>query len=191
MTYFVFDFHVVQLAILLMPIIKLYFQISNCHVFVFVTLANVFQVYIVTVLNCNVSYHRVSLKHTLKRTGRAFRSIGKYTSLTLKKKPCPFFRLFVLTFFFADKILYYRIRYFYFVAVALVNTVNCCFLLRKESLENDSARIWKYVCLRKLKMFAQLTENVGKIISAHPKLYMGPKLNKHPTVNRISTVISV
>ena len=34
--------------------------------------------------NCNVSCHRVSLKHTLKKKGRAFRNIGKYTSLTMK-----------------------------------------------------------------------------------------------------------
>ena len=51
-TYFVFVFHVVTftyLAILLMPIDQLYFQISNCNVFVYVTLAYVFQISIVTV----------------------------------------------------------------------------------------------------------------------------------------------
>ena len=84
MTYFVFVFHVVTLAILLMPIHQLYFQISNCNVVVYVTLAYVFQISIVTVLNCNVSCHRVSLKNTLQKKGRAFRNIGKYTSLTLK-----------------------------------------------------------------------------------------------------------
>ena len=83
-TNFVFGFHVVMLALLPMPIHKLYFQISNCNVFVYVTLAYVFQVSIVTVLNCNVSCHRVSLKHTLKKKGRAFRNIGKYISLPVK-----------------------------------------------------------------------------------------------------------
>ena len=39
-----------------------------------------------------------------------------------------FFRLFVLQ-FFANLILHYRIRYFYFVAVALANTVNYWFSL--------------------------------------------------------------
>ena len=58
-----------------MPIEQLYFQISNCNVFVL--LAYVFQVSIVTVLNCNVFCHRVSLKHTLKKKGRAFLNIGK------------------------------------------------------------------------------------------------------------------
>ena len=48
-TYFVFVFHVVMLVILLIPIYQLYFQISNCNVFVYVTLAYVFQVSIVTV----------------------------------------------------------------------------------------------------------------------------------------------
>ena len=43
-----------------MPIDQLYFQISNCNVFVYVTLANVFKVSIVTVLNCNVSCHKGS-----------------------------------------------------------------------------------------------------------------------------------
>ena len=38
-TYFVFVFHVVTLAILLIPIYQLYFQISNCNVFVYETLA--------------------------------------------------------------------------------------------------------------------------------------------------------
>ena len=97
-TYFVFVFHVVTLTILLMPIDQLYFQILNCYAFVYVTLAYVFQVSIVTVSNCNVSCHRVSLKHTLKKKGRAFRNIGKYTSLTLKSALL-FFRLFVLQFF--------------------------------------------------------------------------------------------
>ena len=69
---------------MMMPIHQLYFQISNCNVFVYVMLAYVFQISIVTVLNCNVSCHRVSLKHTLKKKGRAFRNIGKYTSLTVK-----------------------------------------------------------------------------------------------------------
>ena len=31
---------------------------------------------VVTVLNCNVSCHRVSLKHTLKKKGFALRNIG-------------------------------------------------------------------------------------------------------------------
>ena len=39
---------------------------------------------VATVLNCNVSCHRVSLKHTLKKKGRTFRNIGKHTSLTVK-----------------------------------------------------------------------------------------------------------
>ena len=52
----VFFFHflrctVVTLAILLMPIGKLYFQVSNCNVFVYVTLAYVFKVSIVTFLS--------------------------------------------------------------------------------------------------------------------------------------------
>ena len=59
-------------------------KINNCNVFVCVTLAYVFQVSILTVLNFNVSCYRVSLKHTLKKKGRAFRNIGKYTSLTVK-----------------------------------------------------------------------------------------------------------
>ena len=61
---------------------------------VYATLAFVFQVSNITVLNCNVSCHRVSLKHTLKKKGRAFRNIGKYTSLTVKSALL-FFRLFV------------------------------------------------------------------------------------------------
>ena len=77
-TYFVFVFHVVTLSISLMPIHQLYFKISNCNVFVYVTLAYVFHVSIVTVLNCNVSCHRVSLKYTLKKKCRAFRNNGKY-----------------------------------------------------------------------------------------------------------------
>ena len=32
----------------------------------------------------DVSSHRASLKHTLEKKGRAFRNIGKYTSLTVK-----------------------------------------------------------------------------------------------------------
>ena len=67
----------------------------NCNVFVYVTIAYVFQVSIETVLNCNVFCHRVGLKHTLKKRGRAFRNIGKYTSLTVKSALL-FFRLFVL-----------------------------------------------------------------------------------------------
>ena len=48
-TFFAFVFHVVTLAILLMrPIDQLCFQISNCNVFVYVTLAYVFDVSIVT-----------------------------------------------------------------------------------------------------------------------------------------------
>ena len=71
-TYFAFVFHVVRLAILLMPFEQLYSQISNCNVSVYVTLAYVFQVSIVTILNCYVSCHRVSLKHTLKKKGMPF-----------------------------------------------------------------------------------------------------------------------
>ena len=37
-----FVFHIVMLAAVLMPIDQLYFQISNCNVFVHVTLAYVF-----------------------------------------------------------------------------------------------------------------------------------------------------
>ena len=37
-TFFAFVFHVVTLAILLMPIYQLYFQSSNCNVFVFVSI---------------------------------------------------------------------------------------------------------------------------------------------------------
>ena len=40
-----------------------------------------------------------------------------------------FFLDYLLYNFFADQILYYRIQYFYFVAVALANTVYYCFLL--------------------------------------------------------------
>ena len=50
-------------------------------------------------LNCSVCCHRVSLKPTLKKKGRAFLNIEKYTSLI---------RLFVLQ-FFADKILHYKL----------------------------------------------------------------------------------
>ena len=42
-TYFVYVFHVVTLANLLIPIYQLYFQISNCNVFVYVTFAYFFK----------------------------------------------------------------------------------------------------------------------------------------------------
>ena len=63
----------------------LYFQISNCNVFVYVTLA--FLRYpIVTVFIVTTFADQVSLKHALKKKGRAFRNIGteKYISQTVK-----------------------------------------------------------------------------------------------------------
>ena len=132
--YFVFVFHVVTLANLLMPIHQLYFQISNCNVFVYVTLAYLFQISIVTVLNCSVFCHRVSLKHTPKKKGRAFRNIGKYTSQTVKSALHFFFLDYLFYNFFADYILHYRIRCFYFVVVVLANTVNHWFLAYKPAV---------------------------------------------------------
>ena len=54
---FVFLFHVVTLATLLIPIDKLYFQFSNCNVFLYVSLAYVSIVSAVTVLYSNVFCH--------------------------------------------------------------------------------------------------------------------------------------
>ena len=75
----------------------LYFQISNCNVFVYVTLA--FLRYpIVTVFNCNDFCHFVSLKHTLKKKGRAFQNVGKEKYISLTVKSALLFILFVLQF---------------------------------------------------------------------------------------------
>ena len=51
---------------------------------------------------CNVSCHRVSLKHTLKKKGRAFRNIGKIYFPDLEISVGLFFRLICSTIFFAD-----------------------------------------------------------------------------------------
>ena len=51
----------------------------------------------------------------------------KYISLTVKPALL-YFRLFVVQ-FVADKILYYTIRHFYFVAVVLPNTVTVIFFI--------------------------------------------------------------
>ena len=63
----VLSYKVTTLVILLMPIEQLYFQISNSNVFVYVTLAYIFKVSIVTVFNCNVSCHRVSRLFALRQ----------------------------------------------------------------------------------------------------------------------------
>ena len=86
-TYFVFVFHVVTLAILLISI----FQISNCNVLCNFSLFFFSGIHCI-VLNCYVSCHRASLKHhTLKEKGLAFRNIGKYTSMTAVKSALIFF----------------------------------------------------------------------------------------------------
>ena len=144
---------------LLMPIDQLYFQISNCNAFVYVTLAYVFQVYIVTVLDCNVSCHRVSLKHI----SLALFLVNLFYNFLLIRSFTIGSGTFILP------------RW------PLQTQIITAFYCEKKAWKY-SARIWKYVCVRRLKMFS-LTENVGKIISAHPY--------KRPAVNRINTVFSV
>ena len=69
-TFFVFVFYVETLASLLMPIGKLHFQISNCNVFIFVTLA-----FVIMVSNCIPSKRRKAVP---------FEILEKYSFLTVK-----------------------------------------------------------------------------------------------------------
>ena len=76
--------HICNVCIYLAHAYILYFQISNCNVFVYVTLA--FLRYSIVTFYCNDFCNMVSLKHTLKKKGHTFQTIGteKYISLTVK-----------------------------------------------------------------------------------------------------------